>query len=387
MSAQIGYAFHKIRTSWRQLEAKSKGKNRNGIYDPAALARIKEGAERRGHDKGSSVRAGTGSQYDHDDGGLYVLYEYWSPTQLITVCDDEVIRNEPNPFTHGQIPFVIGQVYDELHSIGGLSLVDLVTDIQAAMWEMLNQRIDNARFINNAVVFFRNTMLDRKKLEQWRPGAMIPVDDPAEVTPWQPPTNLLSSAMEQQADFDRMLQEQTGAVSVLSGAASEQLDPNTATQITTMQSMAQMRIQIMKENLGASSREIDRQQCQLIQQFQTQIQSIRQDSDSGGFNFTAIAPWQIVGQFDFDLERASASINKQVDRVEAQTMLQTMAEIAQVMAANPAGPQVNLKPATMKFLKAYGVINPEEYFTAPQPMLPAGALPPGAPAPPQLLAG
>lgn len=309
------------------------------------------------------------------------LVEYHTRDRLIVMANRRVvIRDEPNLFWHGKLPFVVASPNPDLYSMEGLSDVDLVLDLQAARWELLNQTIDNTRLLNNAIVMIRDTVDDPDKFA-FEPGAQWLVSDPAEVMMWTPNHNVTSTALEMDERLGRDFQDITGAIPYLSGAGDGSVDQNTATGINIIQSMAGKRIVAKRNMLYDAYREVGLQQIALNQQFLGAPERIRIEQEDG-YQFEVISPQEIQGEYDYDIEDAGESLNRQQARQEALGLWNAI--VPQTPLFAQSGTPLNLKPALEKLLDAFDIKNAAEWFAAPPPPMAlaptpgSGGEPPGA---------
>lgn len=307
------------------------------------------------------------------------IIEYWTRDRLIVLANRMVvIRDEPNPFWHGKLPFVLANPNVDLYSLEGLSDVDLVLDLQAARWELLNQTIDNTRLLNNAIIMARDTIDDPGKL-RFAPGELWLVSDPAEVMMWTPNHNVTSTALEMDERLAKDFQDITGAIPYLSGAGDGTVDQNTATGISVIQNMASRRIGLKKNMIGYAHIEIGVQQIALNQQFLSVPERIRIEKEDG-YEFETVGPQEIQGDLDYELENANESLNRQQARQEATQLFQAFVNPATFQVFQMAGKTYNPVPFGERLCDAFDIKNTSEIFMAAPAPLPqlAGGAPPGS---------
>lgn len=309
------------------------------------------------------------------------IVEFWKRDRLIVLANRSVvIRDEPNLFWHGKLPFVVASPNPDLYSLEGLSDVDLVLDLQAARWELLNQTIDNTRLLNNAIIMARDTIDDPDKLK-FAPGELWLVADPAEVLMWTPNHNVTTSALEMDERLARDFQDITGAIPYLSGAGEGSVDQNTATGINIIQSMAGKRIVAKRNMIYDAYREIGLQWIALNQQLLSAPERMRIETEEG-FDFPVITPQDIQCECDYDIEDAAESLNRQQERQEALALWNAIVPQMQLLAQG--GAPINAKEPVLKLLSSFDVKNPEAWLgqlppmVGGQPIPGSGQVPPGA---------
>jgi hypothetical protein len=109
--------------------------------------------------------------------GTVEVVEYWTRDRLITVANRGVVlRDDPNPFWHGEIPFVVAVTIPELYTLNGISEVETILDIVKALTRSLNQRLDNADMVNVGMFFYNPANVNPKTLAKTRfkPRALVP---------------------------------------------------------------------------------------------------------------------------------------------------------------------------------------------------------------------
>jgi hypothetical protein len=283
-----------------------------GVYKNVA-----EACETRSGRKSSDTGIG---MIPVDRTGRIFIWEYWERDRIITIANNTVLlRDDINPYWHGELPFSISTTLPDLYRVEGFSEIELIAELQAALWEFLNQRIDNTRFITNAaIVMQEGTTISENS---FYPGAVITTDgDPTRsVMPWTPNISIVGPALEAERDLKADMDDITGVTPYVSGAGSQTLDQQTATQISTFASMAGRRLE-QKRNLLFST-DVDKglQEIALIQQFVNEPIPIRgAENADGSHEWTTVLPQEIVNALlEYEIEESSESIDRQIRRQES----------------------------------------------------------------------
>lgn len=253
--------------------------------------------------------------------GRVEIIEWWrregSEIYLTVVANrNTIIRDECSPFWHGQLPFVVATPIPQMFKMEGKGIVELISDIQVALWEMQNHRIDNTRFMSNAAVFVDpNTENQDFRMA---PGSVLRVR-PADVQPWTPNTSILAPSVQAEEMLKGDLSNLSGAVQYLSGSNDTQIDQNTATGISIIQNMATKRIMLMREQYNYALRRAGNQWIALNQQLLPQNVAIRIDGDAGKHTWKAFNAAEIQGSYEYTIEDATESLIRQEKRAEALT--------------------------------------------------------------------
>jgi hypothetical protein len=325
--------------------------------------------------------------------GTVEVVEYWTCERLITVANRGVVlRDDPNPFWHGEIPFTVAVTIPELYTLNGISQVETIIDLAKALTRALNQRLDNADLVNVGAHLVRPGDGEQEGARESRVQAAR-VDSPRE------PERV--GVHRDEHEHHRLLHQERGDAERryarhrwiqrvrLRRGEDGQLDQRTATGISIIQSMAQKRLISMVNQLAHAYKRKGRQEIALIQQFTTQPEAVRIDSRHG-FEWQAYTPDDIRGEYDYAIEDAQENLNKQQRRAEATDKLQTSILMAQQALATGQKFRVPLEQAWRDYLEAWDVDDPEKYMEElpPAPMLGAppslpglagGAPSPGAP--------
>lgn len=122
------------------------------------------------------------TQVDVDTKKITII-EYWTNERVITVATDEkcengiLLRDEKNPFEHGQKPFVETQYIKRVGRWYGVGCAELLLSLQNWANSVVNNRIDNQLMIINKMFLKRRSAnIDIRQLVS-RPAGFIEVDD------------------------------------------------------------------------------------------------------------------------------------------------------------------------------------------------------------------
>lgn len=332
------------------------------------------------YDNVDDIVDGSSSEFENRENkrkGRVEVIEWWhrmgDEIYLTTIANrGTVLRHECSPFWHGEFPFVVASPMPSLFEIGGHSVVEMIADIQAALWEMQNHRIDNTRFMSNAAVF-----VDPSAEQQdfrLMPGGILRAR-PDQIQPWQPNTSILTPTVQAEELLKGDLQNLSGAVAYLSGASDSQMDQTTATGISIIQNMATKRIMRMKQQILFALKRVGEQQIALNQQLLPANVAIRIDRGAAGIEWQAANPAMLQGKYEYVVEDAAESLIRQEKRAEALAKANFLT--ANYMLMQQAGIQLDLKKVVEDVTEAFGE-EPAKYFTQ---------APPQPTSPPQLVGG
>jgi hypothetical protein len=318
---------------------------------------------------------------ERDLRGRVELLEFWFRDRVVTIANRGVVlRSEPTPLIPGELPFVVATTLPQPFMFGGKSEVELLADLQAMLWDLQNQRIDNVRLINNAVVFYREGAQGDESQMQFFPGARIPVQSPQDMVPWSPNTSILQPAIEAENRIMSDMERISGAVSAISGANPESINGATATQYQGVVSMAAKRLMRKKQQVLYALRRVGLQQIKLNQALLSQPERIRLQAESGG-GWDVVTPQQIQGDLEFEVEDVAESLLQEQRRAQALALAQFY--IGNLPAFQAGGLLPNMGALGQMVDKAFDQEPGKFLQAAPMPMMPdpvmGGAAPPVTP--------
>lgn len=257
--------------------------------------------------------------------GRVEVVECWWRDRLITVANKKVVlRDEPNPYHHGELPFVVASTMPRPFRIDGKSEVEILGEIQTGLWTLQNQRLDNVELINNLVYLVRDGMDNPEVFSRIHPGMAVPVSDPSDIVPLRPDGSIIGPAVQAEEILKGDLQNVSGAVPYLSGADQTTVDQTTATGVSMISNMATRRIMRKKQQLQWAYRDAGLQFIALNQQLMDGADEVELASaDVAATDMSVSAGWQTIlpqdiqGRFDFELEDIGESLHRQEKRSEA----------------------------------------------------------------------
>lgn len=300
------------------------------------------------------------------------------------VCLTPGHKAKPNPFWHGQYPFVVTSSMPDLFRLPGISEVEVVQELQEMLWTLMNQRLDNLQLLNNAIAIIRSDVDDPDAFI-FAPGERWLVDDPNQVKFLETPPITAELALQAESGIKSDLQNISGGMPMISGS-DQQMDSNTATAASIFTSLAQRRLAAKKQNYVWAYNRVGEQWIALNQQFIREPKAVEIVGPDGGPLIHEVDPMLIQGRYFIKGEMMEESMMRQERRAEAQAKLQVAVAAALPFAQSQT--PLNLKAFMDDYLDAYGVQDTNRYYSAANP-LPNMQQPPqpgggqGAPGPPQ----
>ena len=311
---------------------------------------------------------------------LVEVLEYWTPERVITVGNRSVLlRDDPNPFWNGRMPFVVCSSLPDAFQIPGISVVEALAQLQEMLWTLQNQRLDVVRLLANLITVIRSDVDDPEAFE-WAPNAQWFVEDPSQVETLKIDPTVASITLQAEALLKGDLQNIMGGLPMNSGTDSNTVDQSTATGVSIITTIAQRIIQARKQHYLWAYAQLGKDFLMLYQQFLSYDRVIPILGQAGADAYHEITPVSIQGDYDVMIDVTSDSLMRQERRSEANSLLQIASQVAQIFAMS--GAPLNLKAFMEKALDAYDIPDKERFFLPPQVGAATAGLPPGS-APPQ----
>lgn len=289
--------------------------------------------------------------------------------RVVTIANRKVLlRDKPNPFRHGSFPFIACSPIPELFRIPGVSIVELVCDLQEMLWTIQGQRLDNLELINNAIVLLPEDTLDETGFvfapgEQW----LVPSKDAAGVL--QMPTFPAEISLNAENLIKADIQNIPGASPALLGQTAE--GTQTATEVSLLTNLAQRRLASQKFQFTYADTQVAEHWISLNQQFLSEDQYISIVGADGEEGFMVIHPEDFRdGNFYIEIAQLDESLIRQERLAEAQARLTVAAQVAPILVQTPN--PVNIRAFVEDYLEAAGVQDMDRYFTQNQGMMGGG---------------
>jgi hypothetical protein len=310
---------------------------------------------------------------------LIEVLEYWTPERVITVGNREVVlRDEPNPFWRGRMPFIVCSAMPDAFQIPGISVVEALAQLQEMLWTLQNTRLDNLQMLSNMITLIRSDVDDPDAFP-WEPMAQWFVEDPGQVTvlPIDPTPATLTLQAEALLKGD--LQNIMGGLPYSGGTDSQTVDQQTATGVSIITSIAQRIIQARKQHYLWAWSKLGKHFLLLYQQYLDGDKIVKVLGPIGAQSYKTIDRMALQGDFDVLIDVKGDSLMRQERRAEAQSLMQMAASVAPIAAQLNA--PLNLKAYMENVLDSYDILDKERYFlpAAPPSLAPPPGSPPGAP--------
>jgi len=296
---------------------------------------------------------------------LVEVLEYWTPERVITVGNRSVLlRDDPNPFWNGRMPFVVCSAMPDAFQIPGISVVEALAQLQQMLWTLQNQRLDVVRLLANLITLIRSDVDDPEAFE-WAPNAQWFLEDLSQVDTLKIDPTVASITLQAESLLKGDLQNIMGGLPMNSGVDSQTVDQQTATGVSIITTIAQRIIQARKQHYLWAYAELGKDFLLLYQQFLRDDRVIPILGMAGAQAYHTVTPLSVQGDYDITIDVTSDSLLRQERRAESNSLLQIALQGAQI--STMLGCPLNIKAFWENALDAYDKTDKERYF------LPKGA--------------
>lgn len=294
----------------------------------------------------------------------FEVLEYWRKTangmRLTIVGNRKILLSDgPSPYRMLGYPITISNSRPD-DRIEGISETELADDLQKALWDIGNLRLDNLRMTVMRGATIRETVGDMRQFV-FQPGFMWPVNDHDDVQMVEMPPLPPEAYHEDEVLLGR-LQWSTGTSPYTTGlsAAGGSPSDNTATGTTLLAQGASKLLQIKGQIIHNQTwQRTFEQWADLSRQFLSDGTDIRIAGPGGATGWASYSRDDLDGDFDVKIEASDQSASVQQQRAEFLQFLQVMTPWIQAGVANP-------RPILEKGAKLFGWLNPQELILPPQ---------------------
>jgi hypothetical protein len=271
------------------------------------------------------------------------------------------------------------------HRLEGLSVVELIKDIQAVRTEITRQMLDNLFEVNNVSRKVKRTAhADTwQAVLNWYPGRPIPVGDPDDVT-WEAPQWNGGQAFPFLEYLDRKLEGRSGVSATSTGLNPDLLKQQTLGAVAKLMTMANQRVQLLARVLAETGfKPLFNRILRLLVKHQDKPRMMKLRG-----RWVAMDPraWNAGMDFIPDVGLGTG------DKSEIRVAMGEVLAIQEKLKAHP-DPQIagmvapkNIYNALKQSVRGAGLKSVEPYFTDPDSIQPQPPQPPNPMADPMVVA-
>lgn len=339
------FVFHRTRQSLDELRAYKRADGSDLFKNLDQLDRTPgEIGDETGRvfDNDHSAERERAFRKDHE------IVEMWTRDRVIVVADEKVvIRDDPNPYRHGRLPFTIARVLPTLNDVWGQSLMWAVRDPQELLWTLDNANIDALKLQLDPPMAVSGNDPDLDGFEL-KPGARLKAKDPNNSF------RIIETAGVDRYTSEQAIRELRERLKFISGITDEIAgvsQSETATEAALNQRQSKGRIGIMLRVIDRAFAECAEMIVQLNQQYLDLSQAVRIMGPMGEPEWRHIAPREIAGMWHVRPRNSSERVVKELYR---QNNLELFAAIQPMIGAvTPDGKTINHGPIARKIVESF----------------------------------
>lgn len=357
------YVFHR---SWLS-KADLKQREKLGLYKGVDKAT----SDRENDLEDRSVQESSEEAKGKRD-GKYPVWERWSKDGTVMVmCGDHVLRDDPNPYWHGDIPFAVFRSQPTPRSLVGVSEVEKVQHIQEAIWTRDNQRIDAVSLALNAVMIVDPTIPNAGNMV-FQPGAKFYATpgqriEQLKIDPMQIP------GFEETQSYLGSMQQMTGASPYLAGSdpSMSGVNQNTATGASILQEEGNKRMMVKKLEFRLFEARIAKMMVQLDHQYLSGLE-LEQIVGKAAPDIPQLQPHEIPMFLDVLPKGMDEAMSQSAKRQEDIELLNVLGGLNGAQLPNPDGSfsTFTIRPHVEKTLEDFGRDPQTSFIDMPQPPMP-----------------
>jgi hypothetical protein len=264
----------------------------------------------------------------------YLLYECYVQmdtdgdgfleNRMIWIVGDKIIRNEINPYKYP--PFVKLCGIDDIDKFSGITVAEMVEDIQKLRTFLLRQMVDNMAQSNNSRKVYDPTLVNQADILDNRVGVPIRVVPGTDVRTalmelvTQPFNPVAFSVLE----YATALAEQRTGVNKSSKGVGDRYNETFSGQMAAL-NQASQRIRMIAKIMATGMSDLFRAMVLMNKKFLTRNTYVRLEN-----KFLQIAPDDLEGKMDLRVHVIMGQASRQQTIVNMQQLLATLGQLVQV---------------------------------------------------------
>ena len=343
------YVFHRMRLSYEELASRKKADG-SPLYDN--LDMVKEYHASSDHPNRRELDNDYAGERDKARREGIEVVEMWTKERLLVVaCGHYIIRDIPNPYMHGRIPFEVATLQPSLNDVWGLSVMWAIRDIQELLWTLDNASMDSLKFQIKPMLSVDVNGDPANAQRIVRPGQVYPgKGDARQIVATIPVAGIDPMTANAAIEAGRSQMEYvTGITREMAG----QSQADTATQAALNQRQSKGRVGIMLRSIDAAFASCAEMMLQLNQQYLDLSKPVRLLGPRGN-EWRHIRPAEIAGMWDVRPKNSSERVVKELQRQNLMEILGTLMPIASGYTT-PTGKVLDLTPIISDLADSFDV--------------------------------
>ena len=290
------------------------------------------------------------TRVDYDNDGIAEL-------RKVTKVGDEILDNE----AVDSVPFSSLTPIPMPHKFYGLSIYDLISDLQLIKTTLMRNLLDNMYLTNNGRYEVVEGQVNLDDLMTSRPGGIVRVRTPGAVNPLGTP-QLDQNSFNMLGYLDSIREERTGVSKNSMGLSEGGLKSHqTATGIGQVMTAAQQKIELIARVFAETGmKDLANSVYMLVQKFEKPEKLVRLNN-----NWVTLYPHEWKEKMDCVAQVGLGFGNKDMNLMHLGRLSQTIQMIAQHPAAGMLLKPKNVYNLVAEQIKAMGMKNVDDFITDP----------------------
>ena len=287
---------------------------------------------------------------DYDNDGIAEL-------RKVTKVGDELLDNE----AVDSVPFSSLTPIPMPHKFYGLSIYDLISDLQLIKTTLMRNLLDNMYLTNNGRYEVVEGQANLDDLMTSRPGGIVRVRTPGAVNPLGTP-QLDQNSFNMLGYLDSIREERTGVSKNSMGLSEGALKSHqTATGVGQVMTAAQQKIELIARIFAETGmKDLAQSVYMLVQKFEKPEKLVRLNNQ-----WTTLYPHEWKTKMDCTAQVGLGFGNKDMNLMHLGRLSQTIQMIAQHPAAGMLLKPKNVYNLVAEQIKAMGMKNVDDFITDP----------------------
>jgi len=287
---------------------------------------------------------------DYDNDGIAEL-------RKVTKVGDELLDNE----AVDSVPFSSLTPIPMPHKFYGLSIYDLISDLQLIKTTLMRNLLDNMYLTNNGRYEVVEGQANLDDLMTSRPGGIVRVRTPGAVNPLGTP-QLDQNSFNMLGYLDSIREERTGVSKNSMGLSEGALKSHqTATGVGQVMTAAQQKIELIARIFAETGmKDLAQSVYMLVQKFEKPEKLVRLNNE-----WTTLYPHEWKTKMDCTAQVGLGFGNKDMNLMHLGRLSQTIQMIAQHPAAGMLLKPKNVYNLVAEQIKAMGMKNVDDFITDP----------------------
>ncbi len=241
---------------------------------------------------------------DSDGNDIMVEKMKYPNGRLIIMAGDRVLHDGPNPYEHGEFPYVEMNCHSMSGEFWPVSAAQNLVSLQMTLNKLNQTLLDNARFNGNAQWVVDRTSGVKPHMLSARPGLVVEKNTPSSFVERLQAPPMPAYVMQMAEAMRSAIDAVSGIHDVTTGRKPSGITAGVA--IESLQEASQTRLRLLVRNVEGAIRRLGKQWIGLMQQFYQDARTVRVTDDmTGQTMFYELTPEMIRAQWEIRVAAGS----------------------------------------------------------------------------------